>query len=333
MIDLFSSLSGFLEKKSTFLPIIEYYFFMTPLIISRVSSFALVISVLYTLGELNKDNEIISIRSSGISIMRMSLPIIFLAILLSFAALFSQENILIESQKKAEELKDILTNKKQEGKVEKNLAFIAANKIFFVRELHYQQNILKDVTIFQENKNNNITKKIICKRITYKSNIWWGENVIEYTIDGKGSIMGMPKYWTRLEIPIENTPEELILKKSSFSQYSSLKNLIKDIQRCKKLKNQNLLANFVITFYQKILDPFAHLFLIMGILPFALEIRKRMAKLSALGMGFFFCLIYYVLSSVSLAFGKAGFIMPILAAWVTPLFFITIGIIGLIIAK
>ena len=93
------------------------------------------------------------------------------------------------------------------------------------------------------------------------------------------------------------------------------------------------LANLIIDYYHKMTEPFIHLFLVIGILPLALEIRRRKVALSSLGVGFIFGFIYYVLSSFSIALGKSGFILPFFSAWTAPFFFLTVGITGLLLIK
>jgi lipopolysaccharide export LptBFGC system permease protein LptF len=105
--------------------------------------------------------------------------------------------------------------------------------------------------------------------------------------------------------------------------------LRKEIKKLKKINADSKLSNLIIDSYNKVSDPFAHLFLAIGALPFALEIKKRKVALSALGIGFLFWFLYYYLASLSCALGKTGIILPLLAPWVAPLFFLTVGITGL----
>ena len=89
----------------------------------------------------------------------------------------------------------------------------------------------------------------------------------------------------------------------------------------------------IIRYNQKIADPLSHFFLIIGILPFALEIKKRKVGLTSLGVGFIFGFIYYFISSFSIALGKSGILLAYLSPWMAPLFFLTIGITGLLLIR
>lgn len=333
IIDVFSSLSDILEAKPQAAILLDYYFSMLPLIYLRVSPFALLISVLYALGELNKNNEIISIRALGISVLRVILPIVFFCLILSFLSLYLQEKVLVNSQKKVEDIKIQFIKNDGLALDEKNFAFSWENMIFFAREFSPKTKTLKNVTIFKEDTNGNIKKKAICKNIIYENGKWVGSDVIEYKLNDKGSIIGEPLLWKKKDIQLEEKPQELIFRKSAFLAFASLKNLKREINRLKNIKASNLLSNLIIDYHRKLTDPFSHLFLIIGILPLALEIKKRRAGLSSLGVGFIFGFIYYCLNSFTIALGKTGVILPIFGAWLAPLFFLTVGLTGLFLIR
>ncbi|MBU1122211.1 MAG: LptF/LptG family permease [Candidatus Omnitrophota bacterium] len=332
--DIFSTLSDIFEAKTPFNLIVEYYISMIPLIFLRVSPLSILISVLYTLGEFNKNNEVLSMRASGISRLRIALPILLFAVFLSFASLFIQEKILAVSQKRVEEIKTRFIKKSFSLITEeRNIAFASKNMIFFVGSFLPKNKIMKNVVIFEENENRDIEKKTICKTIVYEDGTWIGQNIMQYDIDGEGGILGKPHQLSRLEIPLDENPRDILFKKSIFADFAPLKSIKKQMIRFKKIKAHNLLANLIIEYNRKLADPLSHFFLIIGILPLALEIKKRKAALSSLGVGFIFGFIYYVFGSFSIALGKAGILLPIFSAWLAPLFFLTVGLTGLFLMK
>jgi len=334
MVDIFSTLSSILKHHTPLLILGQYYLHSLPLILLRVSPVSLLISTLYVFGELNKNNEIISIRASGISILRLAFPVICFAFVASTAMFFVQEKMLITSQKKVEDIKSHYIKKKiTSTTVENNLAFTSGDMIFFAQKFSPKEETLQNVIIFKENENKIITKKILCKKIIYEYGFWIGKDIIEYSLDDKGNITDIPIALSTKKIDLQEKPNELIYKKSIFSQFSSLSKLKREMNRLKKLKAKKLLANLTIDYHQKIVEPFSHLFLVIGILPLALEIKKRKVGLSSLGVGFIFGFIYFTLGSFSVALGKSGAILPLFSAWLAPLFFITVGISGLLLIR
>jgi len=333
IVDIFSNLSDFLKTKPSILVLLQYYLYSFPLIILRVSPFSILISTLYTFGELNKNNETISIRSSGLSVLRVAAPVIFFAFLVSISIFFMQEKVLIHSQRKVENIKSQYIEGVPLLAEERNLAFSSGNMIFFAEKFLPKKEMLQNVIIFEEGDNRSIVKKTLCKNVLYEYGFWIGQDVIEYPVDEEGNVTNTPANWSTKKIPLKEDPKELVFKKSIFSQFSSLKNLKKEINNLRRIKAENLLANLVIDYYQKIAEPFSHLFLVIGILPLALEIKKKKVALSSLGVGFIFGFIYYALSSFGIALGKSGAILPIFAPWLAPLFFLSVGITGLLLIR
>ncbi|MBU2103126.1 MAG: LptF/LptG family permease [Candidatus Omnitrophota bacterium] len=326
--DLFTNLTDILKAKTPFPVLGQYYLYMLPLIFKWVSPYSLLISVLYVFGELNKNNEIITIRSAGISVIRFSFPVLFLAFFISVIAFFMQENLLMASQKRINDIK-IQSIKKNTSATAEDLSFSSSNKIIFARSFSLKDKTLHGVTIFEKDTKENIIKKVICSTITYEDDHWVARDVYEYHLDENGRILDRPAIWQKLDIALEEKPQEIIFKRALFSEFAPLKNIHKEIRHLKRIQAYDKLQNLIIDYHQKIVEPFSHFFLIVGILPFALEIKKRKVTLSAIGVGLMFGFIYYSFLAIGVALGKAGMILPVFAPWTTPIFFLVVGFTGI----
>jgi len=334
IIDISYTLSDILKSKPPVTTLVTYYLNMIPLIFLTVSPFSLPISVFYTFGELNRHNEVLSMRASGISVLRIAFPIIFFSIIISATSLFVQEKILMGAQKKMEDIKINSIKKNYSSQSdETNLAFSSMDKIFFVGKFSPQKKTMSDTIIFEEDEKNNITKKTIAKSIIYENNRWRARDVMEYKLDKGGNITGSPAYWAKKEIVLDEKPETLIFKKSILFQFATLKNLKKEIRQLKQLKAFDKLANLTIDYNRKIVEPLSTFFMIIGILPLALEIKKRRAGFSSLGVGIICSFIYYTFMYFGIALGKGGIILANFCPWLAPIFFVSAGITGLIFLK
>ena len=277
IVDVFSSLPHILETKPPAAILGAYYLNSLPLILLRVSPFALLISTLYAFGELNKYNEIISLRSSGLNIVRIALPVIVLSLIVSTALLFLQEKVLIYSQKRVEDIKSEYIKKKIDSGQEEKLAFSSGDYIVFAHSYSPQEKILRNVIIFQEDARRNIVKKIVCNEIVYEYGFWIGKEIVEYDLDEQGKISSSPVAISHKKIPLKDKPNELVMKKSFLSQFASLQSLRKRINSLKKIGVSKQLSDLIVDYHRKIVEPFNSFFLVMGVLPLALEIKKKKA--------------------------------------------------------
>ncbi len=331
IIDLFSHLGEFLKNKIPFYLILNYYIYNFPFMFLKVSPFSLLISTIHAFGELNKNNEILGMRVLGVSIFKLSFPAIALALLVSVFSLFIQEKILISSQEKIEDIKVRFI--KKDYKQKNNLAFKVNDMIFFVAEFLPKKKIMKDVVIFKEDKEGYITDKMVVKKIVYINKKWIAYDVVTYKLDKSSNFFGNPIYKDQILVDIQESPENLIAKRTLFSEFTPIKTLKYQRKRLMKIGAFQHALKVTIELQRKIAEPFSHLFLILGALPFALEIRKRKVALSSLGLGFILGFIYYVTFSITLALGKAEIILPCFASWTAPLFFLIIGISGLLLIR
>jgi len=333
VIDLFSNLPDILQAKPSWSILAEYYLNSLPLILLRVSPFALLIGTLYTFADLNKNNEIISLRSCGLNVVQIALPVIIFALLVSTSLFFLQEKVLIYSQKRVEDIKTEFIKKKTPTAEESKLAFASGNMIFFVQSYSPQEKIMKNVIIFEEDQTQHISKKIVCSKITYEYGFWIGHDMLEYELDKTGKVSSEAIVTPTKKLTLDEKPEDLVLKKGFLSEFSSLHSLNKRINSLKKIGESKQLSDLIVDYHRKIVEPFTSFFLVIGIMPLALEIKKRKAALSSLGVGFLFSFIYYTIYAFSLALGKAGILLPLFSAWLAPVFFLTVGVTGLLLTK
>ncbi|MCF7869620.1 MAG: LptF/LptG family permease [Candidatus Omnitrophica bacterium] len=333
LIDIFSSLSDILKNTPPLLIIVKYYTYLLPLIILRVSPLALLMSVLYTYSSFGKNNELITIRTSGISSLKIAYPAIFLAIFISCFVFFLQEKILIQSQSKAQNIKKQYIEKETKESEIRNLAFISQRSIFFIETFLPKEKKMKNIIIFEQNTEGDLLKKTHCKSAKYLDGKWIGYNLIEFTLENTTRLKNAPIVIEESPIFLPKKPEELAFEKSMFIEFTPLVKLGKQINNLEKVTAGKLLKNLKIDFYKKVAFPFSHLFLIIGSLPIALEIRKRKATFAAVGIGLIFSLVYSLTDSISIALGKSGLILPFFSAWLAPLFFLSIGITGLILTR
>ncbi len=329
LIDVFSTLSDILKNKPSLIIIAKYYIYYLPLIITRVSPMALLMSVLYIYSNLAKNNELISIRTSGISSPRVAYPALFFAIFISCFVFFLQEKVLIRSQTKMTNIKNQHIEKETKKSEVTNLAFSSDNSIFFIETFLPQEKKLENIIIFKQNKSGNLLRKIHSKTAHYENGKWIAYDLVESDLSDRKSLQRAPTIVNRAVLSLSKKPNELIFEKSMFTEFAPLKKIKKQIIDLQNVTSGKLLRNLKIDFYKKIAFPFSHLFLIIGSLPVALEIRKRKATFAAVGIGLMFSLLYSLTDSISIALGKSGMILPFFSAWLAPLFFVSIGITGL----
>ena len=104
IIDLSTQLQDLFKERPPLFTIIKYYLFFSPQIFVLVSPFSFLLSALYNIGLLSKDNELISLRTQGLSIFSIARVFLVLAFFLSIVSLFVEDKLIPYS---FSQLKDI----------------------------------------------------------------------------------------------------------------------------------------------------------------------------------------------------------------------------------
>ncbi|MDD5596264.1 MAG: LptF/LptG family permease, partial [Candidatus Omnitrophica bacterium] len=83
IIDVFANLQDMLKQTLNFRILLQYYLSYLPIIFVQVSPIALLLATLYTFGKLNRDNEIIAMRASRLSIVQITKTVLIFGFLIS----------------------------------------------------------------------------------------------------------------------------------------------------------------------------------------------------------------------------------------------------------
>ncbi|MGH2569379.1 MAG: LptF/LptG family permease, partial [Bacteroidota bacterium] len=83
MIDMMEKIDDFLDANAPTETIVEYYLTFSPEIIKLMTPVAMLLAALFVMGRLTNQNELAAIKSSGISLYRLLLPFLVVAVVVS----------------------------------------------------------------------------------------------------------------------------------------------------------------------------------------------------------------------------------------------------------
>jgi len=100
VVDLVEHLDDFIDKKASTQVIIEFYINYIPWMLKLLVPIGMLVAALFSIGKLSNLSEIIAMRSGGISLFRLMLPILFFSVAVSFGQLYFNGWIIPESNKR-----------------------------------------------------------------------------------------------------------------------------------------------------------------------------------------------------------------------------------------
>jgi len=322
IIDSFTHLDDFSKSGTAFAIIIRYYAAAVPSVFVQCAPIASLLAMVYTMGKLNYNNELIAMRSGGMSIYRIVSPVIVAGIVLSLSIFLLSEKIAPRSQEAADKIKNqYIEAKPSAAEVLNNLAIYGfSNRQFFVNTFNTKTNTLTGLTILEHDNRQNVIAKLFAQNITWKENRWVADKCFVYKFDVDNRLSDY-KYHENYVVPIEEKPEDFLRQHQQMSYMSSAE--LRDyIKKLKGSGAETAIRNLHIDLYQKMIAPFTCLIMIFIGIPCSMAIRRKAVGFSSVGISILIALLYYVLQAVSIALGKNN-IFPVAASvMLTPLIFV-----------
>jgi len=319
IIDVLTNLEDILKHQNTLILLARYYLSYLPVMFVQVSPFACLLSTVYTFGRLNHNNEIIAMRSSGLSIFRIARDALIFGLLISITVFWVSDRILpgalVENQKIRIQMDEsAMKDKPKKSEIVTNLSMYGLrNRLFFINKFSLATKTMEGITILEHDQNQNLVKKIIATKGVYREGLWRFFQSITYNFDQNGQIIDEPLYLEEEIMDIPETPEEMASLRQKPEQMS-IHQMEDYIWRLSKSGATGIVKNLKVDLYQRFFSPFTSLIIILLGIPFSLMMRKRATGMSAIGVSIVVGFFYYVLDAVCLAVGKSGLLMPYLAA-------------------
>ncbi|HQO10437.1 MAG TPA: LPS export ABC transporter permease LptG [Clostridiales bacterium] len=323
IIDLFDHLNKFLDAKMPLIGYILYYTLKIPEIISQLFPVVVFMSLLFTLGGLNKYNEITAMMTSGISLMRISAPLIIFGILLSIGHFYFTEFIVPYSSREHYEAKDYyLDNGVKFHRKMNEFVYQEKNSIVYISSFDVKTGIASGVSI-QNIRNGTIDFRIDAEKMLYENSMWKLLNLAKRSFAKDSTKYA---HLDSLSLMLDFEPKdiaEIELKPIEMGYFE----LNEYIEKKKELGAD--MTKWEVEKLSKVSYSAITLILILIAIPMSTG-RARSATSVNFGISVGIAFVYYLLIIMFKNWGAVGQIDPLTAAWAPNLIF---GIMGLFLIR
>jgi len=330
IIDLLTNLEDFIKMRILFSVLAKHYLMNLPYMFVKVAPFACLLSTLYALSKLNHSNEIIAMRSSGLSVLTISKTLLTLGLLVSLFVMWLNTSIMPQSLAEAHKIRAKFeeTRKPQEKRQETltNLCMYGLrNRLFFINKFYTATNTMQGIIILEHDEHQNLIKKIVANKGIYQDGLWKFSQSITYNFDINGQIVNEPIYMEEEIMSIPETPRDFINQRQNLEQMT-VSDLDDYIWKLSRSGATSVIRNLKIDLYQRFTSPFTSFIIILLGIPFALKMRRRAAGLSSIGASILVGFLYYIMEAISITLGKGGLLPPLLSASLSHLIALSFGI-------
>ncbi|RJP28171.1 MAG: YjgP/YjgQ family permease [Candidatus Omnitrophota bacterium] len=332
VVDIFSHLDDFLKMKVGLSVLIKYYLSFLPIIFVQVTPISCLLSTLYTFSKLNTSNELIAMRSAGMSIFQITKTVVLFGAIISMLVFWVNDKFVPNASATTEAIKEDMeksnpkksTETKQEDIT--NLSMYGLrNRLFFIKRFSVATNTMFGITILEQDQKQNIVKKIVASKGVYENGLWKFFQCITYNFDQNGQIKDEPVYFDQEIMAIAETPKDFLSQRQR-TDLMTIAQIDDYIWRLSKSGAENVINNLKVELFQRFASPFTSLVIIILGIPFSFVIRRRAAGISSLGLSIMMGFLYYGMNAVSIALGKKGVLPPLTAATLSHIIALSIGL-------
>lgn len=322
VIDMIENIPRFLRTGGSAHDIVRYFVLKLPEMISRTATFSVLMATLLTLGALSRSSEVVAMHSCGISLLRISLPMLFLGFITSILLLINAEYILPHTYELTQQITrtKIKNNGISLAFKRNNIWFRSRSMILQARLFEPEKQMLNGIVVWTVDEAMNPVSRIDADNAVFQEGRWLLHSAVLKRFPSFNQVLSPP---ANMELDLNLKIDDLRVLGPAADNMSV---------RALKEYAENLTLGgyqayrYVTLMHSKIASPFAAIIMVLLGIPFAVRSSRNggiaLGISASTGIGF----AYFVVNAVLLSFGRSGILSPIWAAWGANVLFIIIGV-------
>jgi len=318
IVDFFEKNRMFLSNHATAKQMASYFLFSIPMIISYMLPPAVLLATLFTYSSLSKFSEIIAMKANGISLYRISIPPLIIAVFISIFSFFFNELITPAAIQKTEHIIFVDVQKQKAlGFFKQNeIWYHSSNAVYNFKMFDINKDTLRGITINYLNPDFTLKSRIDAETAEWKNNKWSFHNVLITHFD-KDNVPVLEKS-KEIVIDIAEKPDDfkIIQKDAEKMGYFELKKYVD------KIKTEGYdIQSYLVNLHGKIAVSFVTIILVIIGVSFSLRSERSGGVMQSIGIGIFVGFSYFLVHAFSMTLGKSGMVPVLLAAWAANILF------------
>ena len=208
-VDYLSKLDHFLESSATVFQTFEYVFLRAPFMLVGLVPSVTILSVIVVFGLMNRNNELVAIKSGGISVYYLVRPVIISGVVLAVSVFFLGETVVPIAQAKSYYVKQVvIKGKKQIHRSRKDVWLKKDNVIVHINYYNPQNKTIAGVIITELDEGFDIKKRVDAQKGVYNKGKWFFSEVIEQEYSSVAEDYLVKSYENK-EYSMELLPDDL----------------------------------------------------------------------------------------------------------------------------
>ncbi len=301
------------ENKIPFHTVFAYYRFSLFQIVNWTLPISVLVSTLITFGIFSKNNEVTAFKSGGISLYRVALPVVGLAVVMSGFSYFMLDYVLPYSNQRVDQLRNKIKGKGPISVQNQQKLWFLGKGRYIINFLSYDRTAkqLFQVQVFELHPTLfRLARRVYADRARWDGQGWVFEHGWVRSFTDNRSVVYTP-ITTPIRLFYRERPEDFATEIKSPDQmtFAQLRRYINTIR-----KSGYAAEELSVKLYEKTSWPFISVVMALIALPFAFRIGKRGA-LYGIGIALIVGIVYWMVFALFTKFGEVGNLPSLLSAW------------------
>jgi LPS export ABC transporter permease LptG/LPS export ABC transporter permease LptF len=316
----FELIGDIIRNNTPFVTVGDYLINLTPSMIYTITPLSVLLAVLVTFGTMHRNNELTAMKATGISLYRVALPVLVIALIVAAALFAFDETYVPTANRRQEALRSVIKGKPAQTFFRPDQKWMFGSqepgkpdRIFYYQFFDPVNYRFADVTVFEiDPATFTLSRRIFAATAHWEPQVgqWIFENGWVRTFSGD-SIKDYQPFDVRTFSEIPERPQ-YFKKESLQSQemnFAQLSRYIRDLSQS-GFDTMPLRVQLNV----KLAYPLITLVMAVLAIPFALSMGRR-GSLTGIAAAIGLAVAYWVTAAIFQAMGNVNMLPAILAAW------------------
>lgn len=312
----FIDMAGYFFKfKATFDMMARYMIFKMPMALFHVTPICVLLASVLTISDMSRNSELIAMKSAGMSMARISLPLIMAAGVISFLSFLDSEYLFHLAAKETNRIYyEEVRKQKRKGLFSQDKFWYKADdgSVWNIGLMDIENKTLKDVGIFRFDKSGTkIVKRVTADEGRLVGGFWVLKDYVERDFTGKGQFI--ERAWAQRSLPEDSIQFDDLNKVKLNPEEMNRAQIKKYIENIRS-KGYDA-TKYVAEMHAKIGFPLISLVMPLLAIPLGARSSRSGGILIGIGISVVIGVTFWFTFSMGLAFGKAGRLPPYLSVY------------------
>ncbi len=321
-VDFFGKIDNFMEADLPPAVALVFFGLKIPFIVVQMMPVAVLIAVLLVFGLMKKNNEIIVIKTSGLSVGSLLAPAAAVGAGASLLLFLVSEMVVPVTTGQANQIWLQKVRQKTSTLQKRSDIWLKDEQvILYIRHYDPAEQKVFGITVNYIGENFQIKRRIDARRGVYTNNTWILQDLMDSRFGKKGNLV-RSDVKRRLTVDLSIMPEDLGRAVKSTKEMG----FVELLHHIEELKSEGYsVATYRTDLHAKI--SFSVVCLLMSIFAtgLALSGRSRGDITANIAYGIGTSFIYWIFYSFCLSLGYGGILPPLVAAWTANIVFLLAG--------